>query len=83
LLHIERSGASQVLRSEPGSYWLWGIPSPDGRYLATFRTTESANVGVGRAAEEAKILPRSHSFFHHTMIVAMITVRMVEVTFTG
>jgi len=44
LLHIDRSGASQVLRSEPGLTDLWGIPSPNGRYLAMPRKSVAGNV---------------------------------------
>jgi hypothetical protein len=49
LLHVERSGASQVLWTEPGASQpgesdLWGIPSPDGRYLATMKDDQTANV---------------------------------------
>lgn len=41
LLHIERSGASEVLWTGSGTY---GIPSPDGRNPATFRGTSTTNV---------------------------------------
>lgn len=34
----------QVLWTEPGGYQIWGIPSPDGRYLASYKPTLSANV---------------------------------------
>jgi eukaryotic-like serine/threonine-protein kinase len=45
LLHIERNGASQVLWTQPGAeVWMGGNPSPDGRYLATSKTNNSANV---------------------------------------
>ncbi len=47
LLHIDRSGSSQVLWTQPAvpaGALVWGIPSPDGRHLATFKTEESANV---------------------------------------
>jgi eukaryotic-like serine/threonine-protein kinase len=44
LLHIEHNGASQILWAQPAGPQLWGIPSPDGRHLATFRTRTSINV---------------------------------------
>jgi eukaryotic-like serine/threonine-protein kinase len=44
LLHIERNGASQVLWTLPAGANIWGIQSPDGRHLATLKTTLSANV---------------------------------------
>ncbi len=44
LLHVQRSGASQVLWTEPGlASLIWGVPSPDGRYLATFRHVIESN----------------------------------------
>jgi Tol biopolymer transport system component len=47
LLHIDRNGGSQILWTQPGLNELWGISSPDGRYLATLKYDVSANV-VGR-----------------------------------
>jgi Tol biopolymer transport system component len=44
LLHLERNGASQVLWALPAGGIIWGIPSPDGRHVATFKTRLSANV---------------------------------------
>jgi Tol biopolymer transport system component len=44
LLHIERSGASQVLWTQAERVYVWGIPSPDGRHLATYKTDVTANV---------------------------------------
>jgi WD40 repeat protein len=44
LLHIERNGSSQVLWTQTERVYVWGIPSPDGRYLATFKTDLTANV---------------------------------------
>jgi eukaryotic-like serine/threonine-protein kinase len=44
LLHIERSGASQVLWTQPASWLMGGLQSPDGRRLAMFRTIRSSNV---------------------------------------
>jgi hypothetical protein len=44
LLHIQLDGASQVLWAQPARADMWGIPWPDGRYLATFKTRGSANV---------------------------------------
>jgi Tol biopolymer transport system component len=44
LLHVQLNGASQVLWTQPARTELWGIPSPNGRHLATFKTKVSANV---------------------------------------
>jgi Tol biopolymer transport system component len=44
LLHVQRNGPSQVLWSQPFLVDLFGIPSPNGRHLATFKINESANV---------------------------------------
>jgi hypothetical protein len=44
LLHVERSGASQVLWALPFRWNFWAVPSPDGRYLATWKMDENANV---------------------------------------
>jgi eukaryotic-like serine/threonine-protein kinase len=47
LLHIDRSGFSQILWTQtavPAGAAVWGIPSPDGRHLATFKTDGTANV---------------------------------------
>jgi eukaryotic-like serine/threonine-protein kinase len=44
LLHVERSGASQVLWTLPFRWNFWAVPSPDGRYLATWKVDENANV---------------------------------------
>jgi len=45
LLRVQRNGASQVMWSNPGvGIGIWGVPSPDGRYLATFKGNPSANV---------------------------------------
>jgi eukaryotic-like serine/threonine-protein kinase len=44
LLHVQLNGASQVLWTQPARTELWGIPSRDGRRLATFKTKVSANV---------------------------------------
>lgn len=45
LLHVQRDGASQVLWSQSAAgFGIWGIPSPDGRYIATFQGKASANV---------------------------------------
>jgi hypothetical protein len=43
LLHVDRSGASQVLWIVPGLVDLGGIASPDGRYLATYRKIIAGN----------------------------------------
>ncbi|MFL6350245.1 MAG: protein kinase domain-containing protein [Bryobacteraceae bacterium] len=44
LLHLQFNGGSQVLWTQPARTELWGIASPNGRYLATFKTKVSANV---------------------------------------
>jgi eukaryotic-like serine/threonine-protein kinase len=45
LLHIERNGVSQVVWTQPTTiFMMWGIPSPDGRYLATFKGITNSNV---------------------------------------
>ncbi len=44
LLHVDRSGASQILWTVPGVVSIWGVPSPDGRYLATYKGTSNGNV---------------------------------------
>jgi Tol biopolymer transport system component len=44
LVHIQRDGAFQVLWAQTAGVEVWGIPSPDGRHLATFRTRLSDNV---------------------------------------
>jgi Tol biopolymer transport system component len=45
LLYIERTGTSHVLWTQSASgFRLWGSPSPNGRYLATLKYKESANV---------------------------------------
>lgn len=44
LLHVERSGASQILWTLPESATAgYGISSPDGRFLATYRGTYNGN----------------------------------------
>ncbi len=44
LLHVDPSGASQVLWSEPTTENIWGIAAPDGQHFATFRWDMIANV---------------------------------------
>lgn len=43
LLHVQLNGASQILWTLPGSVDVWGIPSPDGRYLATYTGSSGGN----------------------------------------
>ncbi|HZU28696.1 MAG TPA: protein kinase [Bryobacteraceae bacterium] len=43
LLHVDRSGASQIIWTVPGLVDLGGIASPDGRYLATYRKIIAGN----------------------------------------
>ncbi|MBV8808457.1 MAG: PD40 domain-containing protein [Acidobacteriaceae bacterium] len=52
LIHVQRSGASQILWSVPWPTDLYGIPSPDGRYLATPRATYSSNVWMVQEPED-------------------------------
>jgi serine/threonine protein kinase len=44
LLHVQRNGTSHVLLTQPPGFAIWGVPSPDGRYLATFKGSFSSNV---------------------------------------
>ena len=44
LLHIDSTGQSQPLYGYSARTDIWGIPSPDGRHLATFKAESSANV---------------------------------------
>lgn len=44
LLHIEPNGAAQPLLTQTTRARIWGISSPDGWHLATFKTKVSANV---------------------------------------
>jgi eukaryotic-like serine/threonine-protein kinase len=45
LLHVQRNGVSQVLFTTRAAVEaIWGIPSRDGRHLATFKTQVNANV---------------------------------------
>jgi hypothetical protein len=46
LLHAERSGTSHILWRMPGLVSIWGVPSPDGRYLATYKGTSNGNAWV-------------------------------------
>jgi hypothetical protein len=46
LLHVGRDGVAQVLWTDPDLGGLnspFAIPSPDGRYLATFKSTLENN----------------------------------------
>jgi Tol biopolymer transport system component len=44
LLHVQRNGTSHVLLTHAPGWAIWGVPSPDGRYLATFKGSCSSNV---------------------------------------
>ncbi len=44
LLHIGRNGAVQTLWTQTTRARIWGISSPDGRRLATFKSTVNSNV---------------------------------------
>jgi Tol biopolymer transport system component len=46
LLFVQRNGTSHVLWTQPAGTLIWGIPSPNGRYLATFKTDQNANVWI-------------------------------------
>jgi Tol biopolymer transport system component len=42
-LFIDLSGKASVLWRQAGSPGIWGVPSPDGRYLALMMSTDDAN----------------------------------------
>ena len=44
LLYVDLEGNARVLWQEKGSYDGWGIPSPDGRYLAILASAANSNV---------------------------------------
>ncbi len=44
LLYVVLRGHAHVLRQQPGSFQTWGIPSPNGRYLAFLEWTSGGNV---------------------------------------
>jgi Tol biopolymer transport system component/tRNA A-37 threonylcarbamoyl transferase component Bud32 len=44
LLYIDLSGKASVLWSQAGSSSVWGVPSPDGKYLAMMVFTDDSNV---------------------------------------
>jgi Tol biopolymer transport system component len=44
-LYIDLAGNSSVLWRQPGTgSWIWGTPSPDGKYLALMMFTDDSNV---------------------------------------
>jgi Tol biopolymer transport system component len=43
-LYIDLSGRASVLWRQAGSWPIWGVPSPDGRYLAMMVYTDDSNV---------------------------------------
>ena len=44
-LYIDPAGNTSVLWRQPGiGSWIWGIPSPDGKYLALVMVTDDSNV---------------------------------------
>jgi Tol biopolymer transport system component len=46
LLHIHPNGRSEILWTPPTRDQIWGIPSPDGRYLATFGYEVNSNAWI-------------------------------------
>jgi len=44
LLYIDLDGHARVLRQQPGRFQTWGVPSPDGHYLAFLEWTSASNV---------------------------------------
>jgi len=44
LLHVDLSGNAQVLWEHKGAGDIWGVPSPDGRYLAILGEVNNSNV---------------------------------------
>lgn len=46
LLHIDLTGKASVLWRQAGSPSIWGVPSPDGKYLALMMRTEDSNVYI-------------------------------------
>jgi hypothetical protein len=43
-LYVDLSGKASLLWRQPGKSYVWGIPSPDGRYLAMMVYTDDSNV---------------------------------------
>jgi Tol biopolymer transport system component len=43
-LYIDFAGNTSVLWRQPGSRQIWGVPSPDGKYLALMMFTDDSNV---------------------------------------
>jgi Tol biopolymer transport system component len=43
LLHVDLEGQAHILLEQPGSPRTWGVPSPDGRYLAILGGTLESN----------------------------------------
>ena len=44
LLHIDLNGQATLLRQQMGNFETWGIPSPNGRYLAFLEWSSISNV---------------------------------------
>jgi serine/threonine protein kinase len=44
LLYVDLKGNARVLWQNSGGYGIWGIPSPDGRYIAALRDVGNSNV---------------------------------------
>jgi hypothetical protein len=44
LMYVDLQGKSLVLWKEPGGLQTWGVPSPDGRYLAIEGFTLNSNI---------------------------------------
>jgi hypothetical protein len=44
-LYIDLAGNTSVLWRQPGTFFsIWGVPSPDGKYLALVMVTDDSNV---------------------------------------
>ena len=46
LLYVDLAGKATSLWNQPGSFRTWGIPSPDGRYLAMLTGTTDSNAWI-------------------------------------
>jgi hypothetical protein len=44
LLHVSMSGVVSVLWNNRGARFTWGVPSPDGKWLALLGSTQESNV---------------------------------------
>jgi eukaryotic-like serine/threonine-protein kinase len=46
LLYVDLEGKAHILSEQPGSTQTWGVPSPDGRYLALLGGTLESNAWI-------------------------------------